>query len=169
LEIYRSDRQGRGITVSATGGFCDGAATVTRADFERLRDIDQKVIASDVRFAQRRPLLSLMAAEGIPINNANGVDARLDIHYNPDVGSKIFTVIVPTAGGPICRLCVDGRAHAPCGRSHKHSLWTDRCPRNNLPLNVVDRPDLSGQSIEDLFDEFCTMARIQFSGTFYPP
>jgi hypothetical protein len=71
--------------------------------------------------------------------------------------------------GPICRLDVDGVAHRPAGRSHKHSLRTERCPGENLPLAPKDRPDLSGLPLRELFVEFCRMARIEHRGAFEAP
>ncbi len=102
------------------------------------------------------------------IENDSAVALRLNINYNPEVGSKTFNV---TAGGvgPICRLDVDGPAHRPAGRSHKHSLQTDRCPERNLPDNVDDRADLAGKTIAELFAIFCQMADITHQGTFFPP
>jgi hypothetical protein len=59
-----------------------------------------------------------------------------------------------------------GRA---AGRSHKHSLQTDRCPERNLPDNVDDRADLAGKTVTELFAIFCEMADITHLGTFFPP
>jgi hypothetical protein len=71
--------------------------------------------------------------------------------------------------GPICRLDVDGPAHRPCGRSHKHSLQTEGCPDRNLPDGVIDRPDLAGKSLQEVFGQFCEMAQIRHTGTFEVP
>ena len=97
------------------------------------------------------------------------LDAVLEIHYNPDVGSKVFIIVSRTAGGPICRLCVDGTAHHPHGRSHKHRLGSADCPKQNLRTHVEDRADLSGKSIEELFGIFCKLASITHDGKFSPP
>jgi hypothetical protein len=99
-----------------------------------------------------------MLSDGIIIENTAGVEARPTISYNPEVGSKTFNVHVPGMG-PICRLDVDGPAHRPAGRCHKHSLQTERCPDRNLPDGVWDLPDLSGKSVRELFDIFCEMPR----------
>lgn len=93
---------------------------------------------------------------------------RLNINFNPEVGSKTFNVTAAGVG-PICRLDVDGPAHRPVGRSHKHSLQTDRCPERNLPDNVDDRADLAGKTLSELFAIFCEMADITHEGTFFPP
>jgi hypothetical protein len=158
---------GSGFFAASDAKAYAGGQVVDRAEFEHLRDLEDKAISGDIRLIKRKPRRSTLAAEGIKIQNGIGVDARLDIHYNPDVGSKVFTVIVPP-DGPICRLCVDGKEHKPFGRSHKHSLQTEECPLKNLKLNIVAMPDLSGKNVEELFLKFCEMARIRFEGKFRP-
>jgi hypothetical protein len=140
---------------------------VDRKDFEALRDMPDKVIRGDIRLVQRRQTHPAMVAE-IEIYNSTSTALKLNITYNPEIGSKTFNVTA--AGlGPICRLDVDGPAHRPAGRSHKHSVQTDRCPERSLPDNVIDRPDLAGRSVTELFSIFCQMANITHEGTFYPP
>jgi len=62
-----------------------------------------------------------------------------------------------------------GPPHRPAGRCHKHSLQTERCPDRNLPDNVADRPELSGQNVRALFGEFCRIAKIAHNGTIEGP
>ncbi|MGA3121351.1 MAG: hypothetical protein ABSF69_11345 [Polyangiaceae bacterium] len=139
-----------------------------RTTFEALRDLKEKRIERDIAFVLRRPTAPLLTTDDIQILNGNGVDLRLSITHISEVGSTTFNVHVPGTG-PICRLDVDGPAHRPCGRSHKHSLQTERCPDRNLPDDVIDRPDLSRKSIPDLFREFCRMASITHVGGFDAP
>jgi len=141
---------------------------VDRKDFEALRDIPGKVIKTDIRLVPRRQTQPAMVADNIEIENGSGTVLKLNISYNPEVGSKTFNVTA-VGIGPICRLDVDGPAHRPAGRSHKHSLQTDRCPDRNLPDGVIDRPDLAGTSVTDLFVIFCKLAEISHEGTFHPP
>jgi hypothetical protein len=141
---------------------------VNRTEFDAIRDIPGKVIEGDIKFARRQATLPALTAENIAIVNTGGVELRLNITYNPDVGSKTFNVYVPGVG-PICRLDVDGPAHRPAGRSHKHSVQIDRCSDRNLRDGVVDRPDLAGKTLADLFSEFCHMAKITHAGTFEAP
>lgn len=143
-------------------------SSVDRTQFETLRGLPGKVIRGDIRFANRRATHPAIVAEGIAIENTGGVDLRLNITFNPEVGSKSFNVHA-VGVGPICRLDVDGTAHRPCGRSHKHSLQTDRCPDRNLPDSVVDRSDLSGQSVRALFGVFCELGNIEHEGDFHAP
>jgi hypothetical protein len=141
---------------------------VDRTQFEALRDLPNKRIQQDIRFSRRQATAPAITADGIPIENSDGIDARLNITYNPEVGSKTFNVHV-VGVGPICRVDVDGPAHRPAGRSHKHALRNERCPDRNLPDHVHDRPDLSGKNLLELFEIFCQMAHIEHVGTFEAP
>jgi hypothetical protein len=141
---------------------------VKRSEFEALRDLTGKKIEADIRFAHPRNLSPVWVAENVSIATAGGEALSLHISYNPIVGSKTFNVVKPGVG-PICRLDVDGPAHRPAGRSHKHSLQTTRCPDRNLPDGVLDKPEYAGRSIEDLFRIFCQLAHIEFTGTFMAP
>lgn len=139
-----------------------------RNAFEKLRDLPGKTLAGDVRFKANRNTAPLFTVEKLRIENSAGVDAFLNITWNPRRGSSHFNVSV--AGiGPVCRLDVDGPPHRPAGGTHKHSLQTDACPDRSLPDGVVDRPDLAGKPLRELFDIFCKMAHIEFSGTFEAP
>lgn len=95
------------------------------------------------------------------------IPLRLNIAFNPESGAKTINVSVQGIGA-ICRLDVDGPAHRPAGRSHKHSLQTPRCPARNLGQNVTDRPELSGKAISELFMIFCELAKIEHRGAFEP-
>jgi hypothetical protein len=144
-----------------------------RAGFEALRDVAGKVIRADIVLTPRRQTSPSLVAENIEIENALDIPLRLNISFNPEVGSKSFNVVAATdtGTGAICRLDVDGPAHRPAGRCHKHSLQAERCiePSQNLRTNVQDMPHLTGMSIRELFGHFCTMAQINFSGTFTEP
>lgn len=139
-----------------------------RIEFETLRDLPGKVISSDIVFNTKRQTSPLLTTDDLKISNGSNIDARMVIQYNPEVGSKTINIHVQGLG-PVCRLDVDGPAHRPCGRSHKHSLQSERCPDRNLPDNVIDRPDLAGRSLLEVFQEFCTIANITHTGTFVPP
>ena len=142
---------------------------MTRTEYDVFHRSPRKRIVADIQFAPRPQHPSVLCAGPLAIENPLNLDAALEIHYNPDVGSKVFTIISRSAGGPICRLCVDGTAHHPHGRSHKHRLGSPECPRQNLRTYVEDRPDLSGKSIEELFGIFCQLASITHEGGFAPP
>jgi hypothetical protein len=141
---------------------------VDRKTFEALRDLPGKRIREDIRFIASRAIRPLVIAEDVRIQNEHGIDLRLTIKYNPEVGASTFNVHVPGIG-PICRLDVDGPPHRPLGRSHKHAMQNEECPRRNLPDGVTDLPGLSGKSVPDLFAAFCEMASIQHAGVFFAP
>ena len=141
---------------------------MTRTEFEALRDLPEKRILQEIRFAKRAALRPALEADNITIENANGIDLRMNLHFNPETGSKTVNVYVPGTG-PICRLDVDGTKHGDAGRSHKHALVTERCPDRNLPDEVKPRGDLSGESMRVVFDEFCRIGTIRFDGEFGNP
>lgn len=140
---------------------------MNRNEFEALRNLHGKVIRGDVVFVRRNQTRPLLTAE-LEIENSAGIELRLNINFNPEVGSKTFNVSARGVGA-ICRLDVDGPAHGAAGRQHKHSLQTERCPDRKLPDNVEPRPDLEGRSVRECFDEFCRISHIQHLGKFAPP
>ena len=138
------------------------------SEFRRLRDLPGKCIIGDIRLAQRSDISAAWEAKDILITNDDGVDARLTIQLVSETGAK--TLNVKVAGvGPICRLEVDSRPHAPAGRSHKHALHTPDCPRDNLKRDVTDRSDLNGRPLKAVFDAFCQMAQITHEGALIVP
>jgi hypothetical protein len=141
---------------------------MNRPEFDAIRDVPDKKIVGDIRFSRPGALAPAVAAQNIPIQNSQGIDLRLNITYNAEVGSKTFNVHVPGTG-PICRLDVDGTNHGDAGRSHKHALKGERCPDRNLPDDVTGRPDLAGKGVREVFEEFCQMAQITHEGVFAAP
>ena len=79
---------------------------MNRSEFEALRDIPRKEIRQDIRFSRKHANMPALVAE-VTITNASNVELRLNMTFNPEVGSKTFNVHVPRVG-PICRLDVDG-------------------------------------------------------------
>jgi len=138
---------------------------MNRGEFERIRDWPGKVIRHDIVFAPKRSLAPLLVAE---VEVENTLDARmtLTIHFNPEVGSKSFNVRVEKIG-PICRLDLDGPPHRPLGRSHKHSLREESCPKLNLP-SADDASEYQGLSLREAFAKFCDRARIKHEGSIEP-
>jgi hypothetical protein len=141
---------------------------MNRTEFEALRDLPGKRILGDIRFSRTKALSPLLVAENVPIKNDHNLETRLNISYNPETGSKSLNVHV-AGTGPICRLDVDGPVHRPAGRSHKHSLQTERCPSRNLPDKVIDRADLSGKPIAEVFNIFCKAVDIEHEGELEVP
>lgn len=96
------------------------------------------------------------------IRAGDGREAIIYIRFDTRTFSKTINVVV-SGVGPICRLDVDGARHRTVGRNHKHDLRTVKCPERNLP-EAVARPELSGQSIEDVFSAFCREFGIRNAG-----
>ncbi|HWN68209.1 MAG TPA: hypothetical protein VNM90_11275 [Haliangium sp.] len=140
---------------------------MNRNEFEALRNLHDKVIRGDIQFSRPNQTRPLSVAE-VAIENASGVDLRLSIRFNPEVGSKTFNVFIRGVG-PICRLDVDGPAHGAAGRQHKHSLQTERCPERNLPDGVQPWPELAGRSVRECFTEFCRISNVSHIGNIFPP
>ena len=65
-------------------------------------------------------------------------------------------------------MCVNGTIHPNAGRTHKHDLRKDSDPRNNLPT-AIERPDLAGKSIKEVWDILLQQANITHTGTFNEP
>lgn len=139
---------------------------MNRTEFETLRDLPGKRIVGDIRFSRRRTTQPNLLAEDIRIENSAGEDLRMIIGHNPEVGSTTINVYIPGTG-PICRLDVNGPKHRPAGRSHKHSVQSERCPDRNLPDGVLDRSELSDSKIAEIFTTFCSQAKIELSGEFH--
>ncbi len=136
-----------------------------RNEFERIRDLNGKVIRGDIVLKPKKERMGVYSTEGVPIENSNGTEARLKIEWREETDAKCINVHIKGLG-PICRLDVDSLRHKPCGRSHKHALKTPSCPENNLNRDVLDREDLSGLDIETVFKKFCDMSYIEHSGNF---
>jgi hypothetical protein len=58
-----------------------------RSDFTALRDLPDKVIRSDIRFSQRKQAAGVFTADGIEIENSRGVLLKLNIRFDPEIGS----------------------------------------------------------------------------------
>lgn len=136
---------------------------MNRTEFIELRDLPGKRIVVDIVLKRKKDRSIVFASGAVPIEAPSGVLANLHIEFNEETETKSLNVML-VGVGPVCRLEVDSRPHRPAGRSHKHALKTPECPSNNLPLEVMDRPDLAGQSLEEVFAEFFTMAHIEYTG-----
>jgi hypothetical protein len=136
---------------------------MNRAEFIELRDLPGKRIVGDIALKRKKDSSIVFASGAVQIEADHGTLANLHLEYNEATDAKTVNVTI-VGVGPVCRLDVDGKVHRPAGRSHKHALKMPECPSNNLPLAVIDRPDLAGQPIEHVFAEFCAMAHIEFNG-----
>lgn len=92
----------------------------------------------------------------------------MNINFNPETGAKGINVTL-VGEGPICRLDVDGPRHGDAGRSHKHSVQDESSVRRGLRDGVLARADLSGKSLQEIFEDFCVAANIVHEGLFEAP
>jgi hypothetical protein len=130
-----------------------------RNEFEHLRDLPGKSVSGPIVLKGKPGHAPELYATNVAIENDAGADLRMDVSFNPKTGKKTVNVRKEPEG-PICRLDVDGPAHRPATGSHKHSLQRPDCPNKNLPMDVGDRPDLSGKSVQDVLDEMCRLGSI---------
>lgn len=141
---------------------------MNRRDFETLRDLPGKTIPGPIKLSQKQATHPLLTADRIPIQNSQGVSVWMNINFNPETGAKGINVTLD-GEGPICRLDVDGSCHGNAGRSHKHSVQDENSVRRSLRDGVVPRPELSGKSLREVFEDFCIAAHIVHEGAFDAP
>lgn len=141
---------------------------MNRAEFEALRDLQGKAIEGDIKLIAGRRLAPLLTADDIEIANTAGRELKLNITFHPLLDSITFNV-TEAGNGPVCRLDIRGTAHKDQGRTHKHSLQDESSPRKNLGKGVAARPDLETLSIQEAWQQFCMMAKIDHNGTLIVP
>lgn len=132
-------------------------------DFDALRDLPKKTIAVDLQLAEKAGTSPLLTASRIPIVNSAGENIVLNVNYNPETDTKGINVTL-VGVGPICRLDVDGTCHGNAGRSHKHAVQDERSINRKLRDGVTSRSDLAGKGLQEVFDDFCTTAKITHNG-----
>ena len=137
-----------------------------RGELENLRDLPNKTIERDI-ILQRNKDTSPLLAIVVPIKNSAGVDAKVRIEINEKTDAKTINVFIAGVG-PICRLDIDTKPHGSFDESHKHSLKEPDCshPSVNLSRKIENRNDLSGKTIEEVFNDFCSKAKIKHIGKF---
>jgi hypothetical protein len=140
---------------------------MNRADFLQLRDLPGKQISEDISFEESEDLRPNLEFRNVRIQNALGLDVRLNGTYRPGIPAVTLNVAVRGVG-PICRIDVNGTIHEKLGRTHKHALRRESCPRKNLPF-AERREDLESLSVRDIWERFCEEAGIVHSGDFNDP
>lgn len=131
-----------------------------RAEFEQLRNLPDKEIKNDIVFHDENP--STLAFNDVMVSNSLGIELILNGVIKPDIPAYKFNFSVRGVGA-ICRVEVNSTIHKEAGRTHKHELRYESCPRQNLPYAVA-RPDLEGMSLEEIWKTICTQALIKHSG-----
>jgi hypothetical protein len=139
-----------------------------RIEFEELRDLSDKTIVSDIEFLPSKSVSTTLTFE-VPVSNSTGYDLILNGSYMPDIPKLKLNFSIKGIG-PICRIEVNGPLHRDAGRTHKHELHHESCPRQNLP-NAIARPDLdlSRLSPKDIWSLLCEEANIVHVGVFKEP
>jgi hypothetical protein len=140
---------------------------MNRNEFEALRNLPDKRIAVDIRFEVKQPTSPNLTFDEAVVENSLNYEVVLNGTYKPDIPSVTFNFRLRDTG-PICRVCVNGTIHPGAGRTHKHDLRKDSDPRNNLPV-AIERPDLAGKSVKEVWDILLQQANITHTGTFIDP
>jgi len=142
---------------------------MNRREFETLRDLPDKLIVDDIVFVQNRHISTTLILEPVKVFGS-GYDIVLNGSYIPGIPSIKFNFSIIAEGGPICRIEVNSTVHKKAGRTHKHSLQSDSCPRKNLP-HADARPDLdlSKQTPREIWETLCREANISHEGRFIDP
>jgi hypothetical protein len=141
---------------------------MTRAEFELLRNLPDKRIVADIVFQQSKATSPNLAFENVPVENALGLEVLLNGTFKPGLPSVTYNFHIKSAGGPVCRVCVNGTTHGNAGRTHKHDLRHESDPRNNLPT-AAPRPDLENKTAREVWATLMAQANIQHTGTFTDP
>lgn len=141
---------------------------MNKNEFDALRNLPDKKIAEDIRFLSSKDNHHSLSFSKIPVLGASGWTVLLNGTYKPATGGMSFNFVIQEAGGPVCRVDVNGTIHKDVGRTHKHNLTHDDDPRNNLP-HAVARTDLQGKSAKEVWDDLCLRANIIHTGTFFAP
>jgi hypothetical protein len=143
---------------------------VNRQEFEALRDLPNKLILDDIAFVQSNKISTTLILEPIKVQNSLGYDVVLHGSFIPGIPTIRFNFSISSEGGAICRVEVNSTVHGDAGRTHKHSLQFESCPRKNIPY-AVPRDDLSLtlQSPREIWETICREANIIHEGKFIDP
>ena len=140
---------------------------MNRNDFELLRNLPGKVISADVEFVVRTDSRPNLTFEQVRVENDLGYDVTLNGTYKPLIPSVTINFVIRGVG-PICRIDVNGPKHGDAGRTHKHDLREEECPRRNLP-HAVPRPDLADKTPTEVWRIIREQANIVHTGAFRDP
>jgi len=105
---------------------------MNRDQFTELRDLPDKVIASDIEFLPDKAISTTLSFDQVEVENGLGYELVLNGSYIPNIPALKFNFVVNGVGA-ICRIEINGVVHKPVGRTHKHALIDENCPRKNLP------------------------------------
>ncbi|OQX26524.1 MAG: hypothetical protein BWK80_09940 [Desulfobacteraceae bacterium IS3] len=138
---------------------------MNRLIFEQLRELPDKEITDDIIFKKEN--MNTLSFDNVKVLNSMGIDLLLNGKYKPDIPSIRFNFYVRGIG-PVCRVEVNSSVHGESGRTHKHTLHKENCPRRNLPY-TEPRADLENRNAEEVWRIVCKQANINHSGNFVKP
>lgn len=140
---------------------------MNREEFQRLRDLPDKIINTDINFELQNGLGPNLVFSQIRVENSQDLDIILNGTFKPDIPSVTFNFVLKGVG-PICRVDVNGTIHGNAGRTHKHDLRRESDPRQSLPTAFA-RPDLEGKTAREVWEILCEQAHIIHQGHFHDP
>jgi len=138
---------------------------MNRLTFEKLRDLPDKEIRDDILFKKENT--NTLIFDNIRVYNSMGIDLLINGTYKPNIPSIKFNFYV-RGTGHICRVEVNSTIHKENGRTHKHSLQKESCPRRNLPY-TEPRYDLKDKSVKQVWEIICSQSEINHNGVFVEP
>jgi hypothetical protein len=140
---------------------------MNRQEFEHLRALPGKRITADLSWSSPRDGKPNWIFDEVVVENSADLDVVLNGTYKPNIPAVTFNFVLRGVG-PICRIDVNGTIHGNAGRTHKHDLRRETCPRDNLP-NASSRSDLDGKTAREIWNELCELAHIEHAGKFQDP
>lgn len=142
---------------------------MTREDFQALLAIPDKRIVGDLQFVEDPDKAPLRRVRPLVVQNTGEWTVKVDGWYNPTHNSLSLTFSCAQADGkPIYRIDVRGVEHDEGGRTHKHELRRDSCPRKNLPTRIA-RPEFETMTAPEIWSNLCQTANVVHQGIFHDP
>jgi hypothetical protein len=142
---------------------------VNRDDFQALLALPGKRVVGDLEFVHDPDKAPLRPLRSLAVQNTGEWTVKLDGWYHPDHNSLSLTFSCAQADGkPICRVDVRGIEHDDGGRTHKHELRRETCPRKNLPTRI-ERQDFETMAFPEIWRNLCQMANVDHQGVFRDP
>jgi hypothetical protein len=138
---------------------------MNRKEFEALRDLPDKKVVVDIAFTRKNS--TTLVFQDVAVSNSLGFDLVLNGSFKPDIPAVKYNFCIKGVG-PICRVDVNGSIHGSEGRTHKHDLRSESCPRNNLP-HAQRRSEFENLTAKQVWTKICLMANIQHTGRFEEP
>jgi hypothetical protein len=139
---------------------------MNRNDFEELWKA-HKSIVDEVQFVASKHCDGVYEFERLQVLTPFPSDVLVHGSYSCWTGAVSFTFWIEGLG-PIIRYCMGGPAHSDAGRYHRHLMRNPEDIRQNLPY-AEPRPDMSGWSAKQIWDQVCLEGNITHTETFYEP